>query len=154
MFRKDKIEVVTPWTDEVFESEKAKYKCLNRYATRKEVALASIVPAAASVGFAAHQYSTFNSLTPITVSAFPQQQGVIADASLTALATILEPITDILVAISFPIASLIVVCSFFLIMIGNKEKAFDMMMHAGLGYILIQLSPVFLEILKTVGDTF
>ena len=154
MFKRNKIEVVAPWTDEVFESEKAKYKCLNRYATRKEVAISSLVPTAAAVGFAAHQYSAEDTLTPITASALPQQQGVIADASLTALATILEPITDILVAISFPIASLIVVCSFFLIMIGNKEKAFDMMMHAGLGYILIQLSPVFLEILKTVGDTF
>lgn len=80
--------------------------------------------------------------------------GVITDASLTALATILDPIFDILVAISFPIASIIVICAFFLIMIGNKEKAFDMMMNAGLGYILIQLSPVFLEILKTVGNSF
>lgn len=80
--------------------------------------------------------------------------GVVADASLTALATILDPIIDILIAVSFPIASIIVVCAFFLIMIGNKDKAFDMMLHAGLGYILIQLSPVFLEILKTVGDSF
>ncbi len=78
--------------------------------------------------------------------------GVIADASLTALATVLDPIVELLVAISFPIASVIVVCAFFLIMIGNKEKAFDMMMHAGLGYILIQLSPMFLEILKQVGE--
>ncbi|SOC12937.1 hypothetical protein SAMN05880501_10777 [Ureibacillus xyleni] len=95
--------------------------------------------------------------TPLVVNTIPtniipEPTGVIADASLTALATVLDPIIELLVAISFPIASVIVVCAFFLIMIGNKEKAFDMMMHAGLGYILIQLSPMFLEILKTVGE--
>ncbi len=95
------------------------------------------------------------SFTPLMVNApVAQPTGVIADKSLEMLATILDPIVEILVAISFPIASVIVVCSFFLIMIGNKEKAFDMMMHAGLGYILIQLSPVFLEILRTVGEAF
>lgn len=92
--------------------------------------------------------------TALAVNTIPQQQNVIADASLAMLATILDPIIDILVAISFPIASIIVICAFFLIMIGNKDKAFDMMLHAGLGYILIQLSPVFLDILKTVGDAF
>ncbi|MGE7841177.1 hypothetical protein ACQKNX_10320 [Lysinibacillus sp. NPDC093712] len=40
-------------------------------------------------------------------------------------------------------------CFFF--MIGNKEREWDTIMNAGLGYELIQMSPLFLEILRTIG---
>lgn len=173
-FKRNKVEVVTPMNETVYEEEKAKYK----YATRKEVALASAVPVAAAVGFGAYQLNKLSevttstiisepvnvmtnvpepssiteSLTPMLVNGIPQTQGAIADASLTAIATILDPIIQLLVAISFPIASVIVLCAFFLIMIGNQERAFDMIMKCGLGYILIQLSPMLLDILKSVGE--
>ena len=145
------------------------------YATRKHVAFAAAIPVAASVGIAAYQYfkssssaaeepinvlaqtpivepSTVEAYTPIMVNAIPQQQGYIADKSLEMLATILDPVIDILVAISFPIASVIMVGACFFFMIGNSERAWSMIMNAGLGYVLIQLSPLFLEILRTVGE--
>lgn len=144
------------------------------YATRKHVAFATAIPVAASVGLAAHSYfskppiveepinvlaqtpivepSTVGAYTPIMVNAIPQQQGYIADKSLEMLATILDPVIDILVAISFPIASVIMVGACFFFMIGNSERAWSMIMNAGLGYVLIQLSPLFLEILRTVGE--
>ncbi|MFJ8516390.1 hypothetical protein [Lysinibacillus xylanilyticus] len=46
---------------------------------------------------------------------------------------------------------MIVACFFF--MFGNNEKAWSMIMNAGLGYVLIQLSPLFLKILRTIGET-
>lgn len=146
----------------------------NKYATRKDVAIATAAPIMTSVGLAAHQYfngkasveepinvlaqtpivepSTVGAYTPIMVNAIPQQQGYIADKSLEMLATILDPVIDILVAISFPIASVIMVGACFFFMIGNSERAWSMIMNAGLGYVLIQLSPLFLEILRTVGN--
>lgn len=144
----------------------------NKYATRKDVAIATAVPIAASVGMAAYQhfnnsvkesinvlaqppvehYTLTESYTPLMVNAIPQQQGFIADKSLEMLATILNPVIDILVAISFPIASVIMVGACFFFMIGNSERAWSMIMNAGLGYVLIQLSPLFLEILRTVGE--
>jgi len=36
-------------------------------------------------------------------------------------------------------------------MLGNSEKARTTIMNAGLGYVLIQMSPLFLEILSTIG---
>ncbi len=147
----------TDYTERFAEFEKMRRE--EKYATRKTVALATVIPTATSIGLAVHQYAekTATALTSIPVYAqipvvAPQQTGIIADASLTAITTILDPIINLLVAISFPIASVIVVCSFFLIMLGNQEKAFDMMMKAGLGYILIQLSPMLLNILKSVGS--
>jgi len=147
----------------------------NKYATRKQVAIATAVPVATSIGLAAHNYfskpeiveepinvlaqapipepsTVVEAYTPIMVNAIPQQQGYIADKSLEMLATILDPVIDILVAISFPIASVIMVGACFFFMIGNSERAWSMIMNAGLGYVLIQLSPLFLEILRTVGE--
>lgn len=154
MFKRNKIEVVTPWSNEEFEMEKAKYKYLNRYATRKEVVLSAAVPIAASIGFAAHQYSltdNLTTLTPLAVNAVAQPQGIITDATLGALAAIFDPFIEIIVAISFPVASVIMAIGFFIMMFGMKEKALSMIMNAGIGYVLVQMLPLFNNILKTIG---
>jgi len=59
---------------------------------------------------------------------------------------------QIMVAISFPIASVIMIGACFFFMFGNSERAWNMIMNAGLGYVLIQLSPLFLDILREVGE--
>lgn len=155
MFKRNKIEVVAPMGDFAYEEEKAKYK----FATKKDVAIASAIPALASVGYAAHQYSLLNTLTPLAVNGeWAVQQtptaiptGFIADKSLEMLANVLDPFIQIMVAISFPVASVIMIGACFFFMFGNSEKAWSMIMNAGLGYVLIQLSPLFLEILRTIG---
>lgn len=91
--------------------------------------------------------------TPLAVNAIPQQANIVADASLTALATILDPVIDIMVAVSFPIASVIMVGAGFFFMLGQSERAWDIIFKCGIGYLFIQLAPLLLEILKTVGDT-
>lgn len=78
--------------------------------------------------------------------------GVIADTSLEMLANVLDPLIQIMVSISFPIASVIMVGACFFFMFGNSEKAWSMIMNAGLGYVIIQLSPLFLNILRNVGE--
>lgn len=80
------------------------------------------------------------------------QTGVIADTSLEAIANVMEPLINILVAVSFPVASVIMVGACFFFMFGNSEKAWSMIMNAGLGYVLIQMSPLFLNMLRTVGE--
>jgi hypothetical protein len=80
------------------------------------------------------------------------QTGVIADKSLEAIANVMEPLINILVAVSFPVASVIMVGACFFFMFGNSEKAWSMIMNAGLGYVLIQMSPLFLNMLRTVGE--
>jgi len=41
-------------------------------------------------------------------------------------------------------------CSFFIL--EDSEHAWNTIMNAGLGYVLIQLSPLFLGILREVGE--
>lgn len=79
--------------------------------------------------------------------------GVIADTSLEMLANVLDPLLQLMVAVSFPIASVIMVGACFFFMFGNSEKAWDMIGKAAMGYVIIQLSPLFLEILRKVGES-
>jgi hypothetical protein len=74
------------------------------------------------------------------------------EQTLSALAHVLDPVIDILVALSFPIASVVIVGACFFFMFGNSEKAWSMIQNAGLGYVLIQVSPLILEVLKQVGN--
>lgn len=89
--------------------------------------------------------------TAIPANALAQPAGIITEKSFEILATALDPLVQVLVAISFPVASVIMVGACFFFMIGNKERAWDTIMNAGLGYVLIQMSPLFLEILRTIG---
>ena len=150
------------------------------YATKKDVILTASIPVLGAAGYVAYQklnsanevatttisepinvlqHAPFpepstltEAYTPLVVNAIPQQTGFIADKSLETLATILDPMVQIMVAISFPIASVIMIGACFFFMFGNSERAWNMIMNAGLGYVLIQLSPLFLQILREVGE--
>ena len=148
-----------------------------KYATLKHVAIATTIPVTAAVGAGLFMYNNFkasysSTIIPITapvqqpviepviaqipsmvpVNTIAQPAGVIADKSLEMLATILDPVVQVMVAISFPIASVIMIGACFFFMLGNSERAWSMIMNAGLGYVLIQLSPLFLGVLREIGE--
>lgn len=168
--RKHKIEVVP-------ESEYTDFSHRvpgDAYATRKTVAIAAVIPTAASIGLLTHRLMNDTAPQVVTASAPVIEQapvlytpqyaplqmssspemiptGFIAEKSLETFANIMDPVIQILVAISFPVASVIMIGACFFFMFGNSEKAWSMIMNAGLGYVLIQLSPLFLDILREVG---
>lgn len=74
------------------------------------------------------------------------------EKTLSALAHVLDPVVDVMVALSFPVASVIIVGSLFFFMFGNAEKAWSTIQNAGLGYVLIQVSPLILNVLKQIGE--
>lgn len=76
----------------------------------------------------------------------------IGEQTLSTLAHALDPVIELLVALSFPVCSVIIVGSLFLFAFGNSDAAWEKIQRAGLSYILIQLSPLFLNILKGIGD--
>ena len=149
----------------------------DKFATKKDLAIAASIPVAASVGYAGYKLfsghganptavSEVSSViasappvveplvthTPLAVNAVAQPTGIIGDTALSALTTVLDPIVDIMVAISFPLASVIFVGSGFFFMLGQQERAWDMIFKCTMGYIFIQLSPLLLDILKNVGS--
>lgn len=74
--------------------------------------------------------------------------------AIETLAHALDPLVNILVALSFPVASVIIVGGCFFFMIGKSEKGWSSIMNAGLGYVLIQISPLILNMLKDIGNAF
>lgn len=167
--RKDKIEIVpeSAYTD--FSHRVPG----DAYATRKTVAAAAVVPAVVSAGLLIERLSETTTTTlipvtaPVNVVANPQpttlpidlasspeliQTGFIADSSLEMLANILDPLVELMTIISLPIASVIMLGGAFFFMLGNTEKAWSTIFNAALGYIIIQMSPLFLEILRQVGE--
>lgn len=147
-----------------------------KYATLRHVAVAASIPAITAIGTGLFIYNNFNNTYPSTaipvnvpipqpimepvitqipstmpVNAIAQPTGIIADKSLEMLATILDPVVQVLVAISFPVSSVIMVGACFFFMFGNSEKAWNTIMNAGLGYVLIQMSPLLLDIFRTIG---
>ena len=179
---KTKVVPVSEYTDysERF-NDLEKMRAEEGYATKKDVVVMTSIPVLGAAVYALYQNSNkvsevvattpinepinvlqhapfpepatlTETYTPLMVNAIPQQTGFIADKSLEVLANALDPLVQILVAISFPIASVIMVGACFFFMFGNSEKAWNMIMNAGLGYVLIQLSPLFLDILRKVGE--
>lgn len=140
-----------------------------KYATLRHVALATSVPGTGLFMFNKFNDAYSSTIIPVnapiqqpilepvvaqTLSVIPiiaQPTGIIAEKLLDILATTLDPLVQILVAISFPIASVIMVGGCFFFMLGNSERAWNTIMNVGLGYVLIQMSPLFLEILRTIG---
>lgn len=77
--------------------------------------------------------------------------GFIGDSAMAAFATIFDPIVEIIVAISLPLASVVVAAAGLLLILGNSDKAQSMIIKAGLGYVAVQLLPLFISIMKTMG---
>lgn len=151
----------------------------DQYASKKYMVGAALIPAITSVGLIAHRLSDSQSSAiipvsapvptlliepvnvitqtptlPLNITSTPEMipTGFIADSSLTMLANVLDPLIQIMVAISFPIASVIMIGGSFFFMLGNSEKAWQTIFNAGLGYVIIQMSPLFLDILREVGE--
>jgi hypothetical protein len=136
-----------------------------RAAKVTQLASAAILPlatcgAVGTLGFAMKAFAATNAIpvmleSPVTTTTHMAvtvgAKEWMSEHTLSTLAHVLDPLVDIMVALSFPIASVIIVGSCFFFMFGKSEKAWDGIMKAGLGYVLIQVSPLILDVLKQVG---
>jgi hypothetical protein len=139
---------------------KAKEKAKKQKRIDKTIKLASaaLLPlatggAVGTLGFAMKAIAATNAVpvvAPVVVEV--GAKAWMGQQALSTLAHVLDPVVDILVALSFPIASVVIVGSCFLFMFGNSEKAWTGIQNAGLGYVLIQVSPLILNVLKQVGN--
>ena len=82
------------------------------------------------------------------VSAAMNQQDI------NTLSHALDPLIDFIRELSYPIAGVMIAGGCLFIMIGGslRDKGVDMIKNAAIGYILVQLSPLFVKILVTLGS--
>ena len=138
--------------------EKKRLKRKKVIAKTTKIASSALIPIATggalgTLGFAKMVFASNSAIPVSTVEAVPVgAKEWMGEQTLSTLAHVLDPVIDILVALSFPIASVVIVGACFLFMFGNSEKAWTMIQNAGLGYVLIQVSPLILDVLKQVGN--
>jgi len=72
--------------------------------------------------------------------------------TLETIAHALDPLVELMVALSFPVCSVIIVGSCFFFMFGKSERAWSGIQNAGLGYVLMQIMPMLLNVLKEIGS--
>jgi hypothetical protein len=83
---------------------------------------------------------------PVSVPVAALTSDQIYDKMLTAF----EPVTTLIQALAYPVASIVVLVGAIFVMIDRKEKGFDMMGSAALGIILINLLPMLLNMLVQI----
>lgn len=87
------------------------------------------------------------SLVPLAVAPFVPAT-VFAEESIKAkMMTAFNPLIDLIQGLAYPVAMVVVLGGAIFIMIGNSEKGFSMMQKAGLGYLLVMIAPMILDVL-------
>jgi hypothetical protein len=92
-------------------------------------------------------FARSTSLVP--VEAVPVMSSVVQSKILHAF----DPLIHMIQALSYPIAGVMIAGGCLFIMVGNRERGMQMLQNAALGYILVQLAPMLLELLVGVGST-
>jgi hypothetical protein len=76
----------------------------------------------------------------------------ISDAVKERIVHAFDPLVDLMVALSLPIAGVMITGGALMSMVGFKEKGYSLIFSASLGYILVQLSPMLIDLLFGVGS--
>lgn len=96
-----------------------------------------------------HAFASNVSLAPAVADAVPVMSSVVQSKILHAF----DPLIHMIQALSYPIAGVMIAGGCLFIMVGRREAGMQMLQNAALGYILVQLAPMLLELLVGVGST-
>lgn len=61
--------------------------------------------------------------------------------------TAFAPIIELVQSLAYPVALLVVLAGGLLVIIGNSDKGFSLIQRAGLGYVLVMMLPMLLDVL-------
>lgn len=89
----------------------------------------------------------FIKLSTVSAATTTAPAAVEAGAMYDKMLHAFDPLITLVQALAYPVAMVVVLGGALFIMIGNKEKGFSMMQGAGLGYVLVQMTPLVLNIL-------
>ncbi|RSL29059.1 hypothetical protein D7Z54_33300 [Salibacterium salarium] len=62
-----------------------------------------------------------------------------------------DPLINLIMSLSYPIAGVMLSGAALMIMINQKDRGYTWMFNAAIGYVLVQMSPLLMDILKEVG---
>lgn len=63
-----------------------------------------------------------------------------------------DPLMELMIDVALPITGVMITGGCLLILIGQKERGFSLILNSSLGYVLVNLSPMILSLLAGVGS--
>jgi hypothetical protein len=75
--------------------------------------------------------------------------GVVTQKVVNAFA----PLIELVQALSYPISLVMMLGGGLFVMIGNSERGFGMIQKAGLGYVLVQMLPLLMDLLVEIAKS-
>jgi hypothetical protein len=76
---------------------------------------------------------------------------VVAQSTKDSIVHAFDPLLQLMIDLSLPIAGMMITGGCLLILIGMKDKGYSLILNSSLGYVLVQMSPLFLSLLEEIG---
>jgi hypothetical protein len=148
--------------------EGRKHKKTPRKANKKVIATGSLIPFALLTpkAFAAESVNQCGESIAVSPSIEAMPVGLITDGMkegasaagkavggeiIAAMATLFDPLISILVSISFPVASVMIIWKIFMSYFRDSGDTWEGIGKICITHLLIQMSPIFLKILKQLS---
>lgn len=157
MFRQKKIERVGTISEFMQRNKDIQKPKMKNYSKYKAVATGTLVPLIfAPKAFAAESISqcgqvlavSSSAATAVPVNAVTDK--VMGDV-IVAFAHLFDPLIDLMIAISFPVASAMIVWKIFCGFFKDQGEIWEGIGKVSIVYLLVQMSPIFIKILKSLG---
>jgi hypothetical protein len=100
--------------------------------------------------------ATAISITNKMFTTYAYAQGPVEYVKQSAKEKIVEafmPLVDLVQALSYPIALVMLTGGSLMFMINQKDRGISLIQNASIGYILVQLMPLFMQLLVGIGNT-
>lgn len=95
----------------------------------------------------------FTGFSPATFAAAPEAIPVMAADTKVKILHALDPLINLIISLSYPIAGVMIAGGCLMIMIGSRERGMQILQNAAIGYILVQLTPMMLNLLVGIGGS-
>lgn len=76
--------------------------------------------------------------------------GVVDGAVTDKVVSAFTPLTELVKALSYPICLVMMLGGGLFVMVGNSDRGFGMIQKAGLGYVLVQMLPILMDLLVEI----
>lgn len=87
------------------------------------------------------------SLIPLAAAPFIPTKVFAEESIKTKMMNAFDPVIELIQGMAYPVAMVVVLGGAIFVMIGNSDKGFNMMQKAGLGYLLVMIAPMILDVL-------
>ena len=96
-------------------------------------------------------YAYAGAVEAIPVMATPSE--IVKGAAKEKIIEAFMPLVDMIQALSYPIALVMLTGGALMFMINQKDKGLGLIQNASIGYILVQLMPMMMQLLVGIGNT-